>query len=40
MAYREPFYGRAAGVELDTSTLDVETVVDRILAILGEKNPE
>ncbi len=40
IAYREPFYKRAAGVELDTSNLDVEAVVDRILMILEEKNPE
>jgi len=40
IAYREPFYKRAAGVEIDTSNLDVEAVVDRILAILEEKNPE
>ena len=37
MAYREPFYERAAGVEIDTSNLDVEAVVDAILLILKER---
>ena len=40
MAYREPFYERAAEVQLDTSNMDVEVVVERISAILGEKNSE
>jgi shikimate kinase len=40
MAYREPFYENAAGVELDTSRLDVAGVVERILAIVGEKDSE
>ncbi len=40
IAYREPFYKGAAGVEIDTSHLDVEAVVDHILAILEERNPE
>jgi len=40
MAYREPFYKKAAGVEIDTSNLDVEAVVECILAILEERNPE
>lgn len=37
MTYREPFYGTAAGVELDTSSLDVEAVVKAVLLILQEK---
>ena len=37
MAYREPFYERAAGVEIDTSNLNIETVVDAILLILKER---
>lgn len=37
MAYREPFYERAAGVELDTSNLDVEAAVEHILGIFDEK---
>ena len=37
MAYREPFYERAAGVELDTSNLDVEAVVEAVLLILQER---
>jgi len=37
MAYRKPFYERAAGVELDTSNLDVEAVVEAVLKILQER---
>lgn len=36
MAYRESFYERAAEVELDTSNLDVEAVVEAVLLILPE----
>jgi shikimate kinase len=37
IAYREPFYKRAAGVEIDTSNLDVEAVVEAVLLILQER---
>ena len=33
IAYREPFYQRASEVRLDTSALDVEAVVGKIVAI-------
>lgn len=33
MACRESFYERAAAVQLDTSTLDVEAVVENILSV-------
>ena len=36
MAYRESFYEKAAEVELDTSNLDVEAVVEAVLLILPE----
>ena len=38
MAYRESFYQRAAEVELDTSNLDVESVVECILAFFDSLN--
>jgi shikimate kinase len=34
---REPFYEKASGVQIDTSKLDVEAVVERILIIIKEK---
>jgi shikimate kinase len=37
MAYRESFYERAAEVELDTSALVVEAVVEAVLLILQER---
>ncbi|MEO0249961.1 MAG: shikimate kinase [candidate division WOR-3 bacterium] len=37
IATRAPLYGRAAEVQLDTSTLDVETVMQRVLSIFKEK---
>jgi shikimate kinase len=37
ISYREPFYGRAAEIQLDTSTLDVETVLDTLLSLLRER---
>lgn len=37
MAYRESFYEKAAEVELDTSNLDVEAVVEAVLLILSER---
>jgi shikimate kinase len=37
MSLREPIYERASEIQIDTSTLDVEGVVERILAIVDEK---
>ncbi|MBI5968997.1 MAG: shikimate kinase [Deltaproteobacteria bacterium] len=37
MAYREPFYEKAADMQLDTTELGAEGVVERILSILEEK---
>lgn len=37
MASREPFYERAAEVQLDVSALDVEAVVERILSIFQDR---
>ena len=37
MSLREPIYERASEIQIDTSTLDVEAVVERILAIVNEK---
>lgn len=37
MAHREPFYERAADVQLDTSTLELEAVVKRVLSVIEEK---
>ncbi len=34
MAYRQPFYERAAEVEVDTSSLNIEAVAEKILSIL------
>jgi shikimate kinase len=37
MAFREPFYQKAADIQLDTVDLEVEEVVERILSILLER---
>lgn len=37
MSFRNPFYDKAAMIQCDTSTLDVEAVVKNILAVLKEK---
>ena len=37
MAFRNPLYREAADVELDTSGLDVEGVVERVMAIVQER---
>ena len=37
IAYRNPFYDKAAKIQFDTSTLDVEAVVENILTVLKEK---
>ena len=37
LAYRNPFYEWASGSQLDTTALDVETVVEKILSILPER---
>jgi shikimate kinase len=37
MAYRDPLYERASDVQLDTSTLNVEAVVEDLLSILQER---
>jgi shikimate kinase len=37
LAYRNPFYEWASGAQLDTTALDVETVVEKILSILPER---
>jgi shikimate kinase len=37
VAYRNSFYERAAKIQFDTSALDVEAVVENILAALQEK---
>jgi shikimate kinase len=37
MAYRNPFYDKAAKIHFDTSALDVEAVVEKILTVLREK---
>lgn len=36
MAYRDPFYEKAGRIQLDTSSLDVERVVEKIMAVLKE----
>ncbi len=36
MAYRNPFYERAGKIQLDTSSLDVEAVVEKIMTVLKE----
>ena len=37
MSLREPVYEKVSQVQIDTSTLDVEAVVERILAMVEEK---
>jgi len=37
MSLREPLYEKASQIQIDTSTLDVEAVVDRILTMIDEK---
>jgi shikimate kinase len=37
MSQREPFYERASEIQIDTSAMSVEGVLERILVILGEK---
>jgi len=37
ISFRNPFYDKAAMIQCDTSTLDVEAVVENILAVLKEK---
>ncbi len=37
IAYRNPFYDKAAKIQFDTSALDVEAVVENILTVLKEK---
>jgi shikimate kinase len=37
MSLREPIYERASEIQIDTSTLDLEAVVERILAVVDEK---
>ena len=34
---RSPFYEKASDVQLDTSTLDIEAVVERVLSIIEER---
>jgi shikimate kinase len=38
LAYRQPFYERASEIQIDTSTLDVEAVVERIVTIFDNLN--
>jgi len=37
MTYREPFYERAAEVQIDTSALDVELAVENIMSIFQKR---
>ena len=37
MAYRDPYYEKAADVQFDTADLEVEEVVESILFIIGER---
>ena len=37
MSFREPIYERASEIQIDTSDLDVEAVVERVLAIVDKK---
>ena len=34
---REPFYEMASEIQIDTSTIDVEAVVERLLTIINDK---
>jgi len=36
MAYRDPFYEKAGKIQLDTSSLDVETIAGKIMTVLRE----
>jgi len=36
MAYRDPFYEKAGKIQLDTSSLGVEAVVEKIITVLDE----
>ena len=37
IAYRDPFYGKASKIPFDTSALDVEGVIEKLLGVLQEK---
>jgi len=37
MVFRNPFYHKAAKIQINTSSMDVETVVENILTVLKEK---
>jgi len=37
LSLREPIYERASEIQIDTSNLDVETVVENILTVLSDK---
>jgi shikimate kinase len=37
MAFRNPFYDKVAKIQFDTSSMDVEAVVENILTVLKEK---
>jgi shikimate kinase len=39
LTYRNPFYERASAVQLDTSEMDVETVVQHILSLFASPQP-
>ena len=36
VAYRDPFYEKAGKIQLDTSSLDVEAVVEKIMTVVKE----
>jgi shikimate kinase len=37
MVFRNPFYHKAAKIQINTSSMDVEAVVENILTVLKEK---
>jgi shikimate kinase len=37
ISVREPFYEKASDIQIDTSTFDIEAVIERVLAIFDEK---
>jgi len=37
MSVREPIYERVSEIQIDTSTLDVETVVEKVLTVVKDK---
>jgi shikimate kinase len=37
MSLREPIYERVSEIQIDTSTLDVETVVENVLTVVKDK---